>query len=266
MAAPGDKTARAWLDAVLAAEGYKPLGAATRARMAAADGYDPHSYRDANEALGTPAAFYRVMGGAEAELEETACLMRLTWKTSEATAALAALRADLDADPAFEESAAAYLEGFDPETHHLFIAYDPESEAPVGYVRWQCALSPYPDGDEVSQEEPRLILSVYPELFYVRPAHRDRRIGAALAGAIQSEVASHVGDVLAGMAAAGFPGPLTIVFFAEVESEGGAKLIEAVATALDQDLTARHAAGDYGPNVPPIEVSLEHREKQTAAP
>ncbi|MEQ8602375.1 MAG: hypothetical protein RIB45_03580 [Marivibrio sp.] len=265
MAASDPKGPGAWLAAVQAAAGFKPLGAATRSRMAAADGYDPYSRRAANEALGTPAAFYRVMGGAPEELDETACLMRLTLKAAEAAAALAALRADLDADPAFEESAAAYLDGFDPQTHHLFIAYAPEDETPVGYVRWQCALSAYPVGDAPA-EEPRLILSVYPELFYVRPAYRERRIGAALAGAIQAEVDSHIADVLTAMAQVDFPGRLTIVFFAEVESEGGAKLIDSIATSLDRDLKARHAAGDFGTDVPPIEVSLEHREKQTPTP
>ncbi len=263
-----------WLAAVTEAAAYRPLGAATRARMAAADdgykGYDPHSVEAANQALGTPAAFYRVMGAAQRELEAPACLMRLTWSVEEAGRALAAMRAELDADPAFEESAASYLAEFDPERHHLFLAYDPDHETPVGYVRWQCALSIYPDGGEAAalddtafDRQARLILSIYPELFYVRPSHRARRVGGALAGAIQAEVEAHLTDLLAAMREAQFPGPLALVFFAEVESEGGGKLIEAIAQTLETDIAERHAAGAYGADAPPIEVSLEHRAKQT---
>lgn len=268
----GSERGRYWLDAVTGAAPYRALGAATRARMAADDGYrgyEAHSVEDANQALGTPAAFYRVMGAEDGELNAPTCLMRLTWSAEEVSAALAALRGDMDADPTFEESAAAYLSEFDPARHHLFVAYDPDTERPVGYVRWQCALAPYPEGEAAEALDAadydgraRLILSIYPELFYVRPSFRERRIGGALAGAIQAEVATHVGDVLAAMRAAGFPGPLALVFFAEVESEGGSKLIEAIAQSLDTDIAARHAAGDYGADVPPIEVSLEHRAKQ----
>ncbi|MBP5856571.1 hypothetical protein KAJ83_06100 [Marivibrio halodurans] len=264
-----------WLAAVTGAAPYRGVGAATRARMAADDGYrgyEAHSIEDANQALGTPAAYYRVMGAEESELDQPACLMRLTWSETEAAGVLAALRGELDADPTFEESAAAYLAEFDPARHHLFVAHDPETERPVGYVRWQCALSIYPDGSDGPDGEEaasldavtydacaRLILSIYPELFYVRPSFRERRIGGALAGAIQAEIATHVEDVLKAMRAAGFPGALALVFYAEVESEGGSKLIEAIAQSLEQDIATRN----QGRDLPPIEVSLEHREKQT---
>jgi len=261
-----------WYQAVTSATAYRPVGSATRARMAARDGYqgyDAHSV-EANQALGTPAAYYRVMGADPADLQQPACLMRLTWDGGEAAKALTAMRAELDADPKFEESAATYLAEFDPARHHLFIAYDPAREVPVGYVRWQCGLSIFPDGEAAARlddaafdAQARLILSIYPELFYVRPSFRDRRVGGALAGAIQGEMAAYVGDVLAAMREANFPGALALVFFAEVESEGGSKLIEAIAQSLQSDITARHANGDYGDDVPPIEVSLEHREKQT---